>query len=511
MAYVDLPDPALTDLLVEVCSFKVVAHDKRGNRRDNKRKLYSRGKMPVGLLDRSCRVLQAAGVVPEVFLADTSTSAKPGLMTAVVGVEPRDYQAEALLAAQLNDRGIFRVPTGGGKSLIGAMIIEARQRHALVIVPTIDLLYQYKDYLAVHLVADYSARMVMVGDHLIDNGRWHIGQLGDGVVDPQPVTVATIRTAAKVLGIAYESYEFAEYDDSDDTKVRAGELRGWVENIGTLIIDEAHILGARVVFEVANKIPATAKYGMSASPWRDDGADLMIEAATGPALFHADCKRLVDGGYLMAPEIIVYDTSTWWSSAAWGTVCKRCKKQWLTWTQRCECGCRTFRSQWMEAYKVEIVENQVRNERIAQIVNDLQNQGRITLVLVKQITHGRTLRDLIPGSVFLSGQNRGQDRHDVLDAMRTGRLHTIVATQIADMGLDIPNLSALVLAGGGKSSTRHLQRIGRVVRPFAGKSRPVVVDFCDAHIHPWFGRHEHERRRIEHEEWADLASWSTRG
>jgi len=74
---------------------------------------------------------------------------------------------------------------------------------------------------------------------------------------------------AKVMSVAYESYEYGEYDDKDETRVNPQELRAWVEGIATLIVDEAHILGAQVIYEIATKLKAPNKYGFSASPWRD--------------------------------------------------------------------------------------------------------------------------------------------------------------------------------------------------------------------------------------------------
>jgi superfamily II DNA or RNA helicase len=86
-------------------------------------------------------------------------------------------------------------------------------------------------------------------------------------------------------------------------------------------------------------------------------------------------------------------------------------------------------------------------------------------------------------------------------------LNVLICSTIADMGLDLPILEALVLAGGGKSSTRHLQRIGRVVRTNLDKKSALVMDFDDSHVSTWLGKHEQERRKIEHAEWADCAIW----
>jgi len=70
-------------------------------------------------------------------------------------------------------------------------------------------------------------------------------------------------------------------------------------------------------------------------------------------------------------------------------------------------------------------------------------------------------------------------RKQAIQEMREGKRIALIASTIADEGLDIKNLSAIILAGGGKSSTRALQRIGRVLRPFDGKTHAVVIDFDD--------------------------------
>jgi len=46
-------------------------------------------------------------------------------------------------------------------------------------------------------------------------------------------------------------------------------------------------------------------------------------------------------------------------------------------------------------------------------------------------------------------------------------------------GVDIKTISALVLAGSGKSSVKSLQRIGRVIRSSQNKDYSAVIDFYD--------------------------------
>jgi superfamily II DNA or RNA helicase len=481
----------------------------KSGRSDGRVKLLKHSRFPAGLLTRVTTVLDRADV-PYHIDSEAAADTKPEISVYTIDLQERWYQDAAVEAAILHPRGIVRARTGSGKTAVIARVIAARAKRALVIVPTIDLLYQTKTFLEEHLY-DHSTESDPTGG--AGWGQCVVGQLGDGVVQPQEITVATARTAAKVLGVAYESYEFGEYDDSDDTQVDPKSLREFVEGIGTLIVDEAHILGAQTIYDVASKVPAPNKYGFSASPWRDDGADLMVEAATGPVIYRIGTEALVKGGFLVPPMIQTVDTAGWWKPAAWGEVCTRCGVQrgWETRPSgglrkqlRCNCGNGTWRSEYTQAYAAEIVNNPIRNARIAEIVRSLDGA---TMVLVKQVKHGRIFQDLIPGAQFLSGKDKSAVRTGVLGAMRAGVVDVLVATTIADLGLDLPILKNLVLAAGGKSSTRHLQRIGRVARPYPGKDFARVIDFDDSHVHAWFKSHAKARRKVEKAEWDRTAIW----
>jgi superfamily II DNA or RNA helicase len=60
----------------------------------------------------------------------------------------RDYQAEALVSWGVNDKwGVIVLPTGSGKILVGIQAIAGCNIPTLVIVPTLDLLEQWKKQL----------------------------------------------------------------------------------------------------------------------------------------------------------------------------------------------------------------------------------------------------------------------------------------------------------------------------------------------------------------------------
>ena len=76
--------------------------------------------------------------------------------------------------------------------------------------------------------------------------------------------------------------------------------------------------------------------------------------------------------------------------------------------------------------------------------------------------------------------NDSLDRRTKVKKMLVDKeIDVILASTIFDLGIDLPELNSLVLCGGGKSSIRCLQRIGRVIRKFKGKKIAAVVDFFD--------------------------------
>jgi superfamily II DNA or RNA helicase len=84
-------------------------------------------------------------------------------------------------------------------------------------------------------------------------------------------------------------------------------------------------------------------------------------------------------------------------------------------------------------------------------------------------------------------------RNKALESLRDKSNPVLIATSLADEGLDLPSLDVLILAGAGKSETRALQRIGRVIRPHPGKKRATIVDFWDQCLY----LEQHSRQRFE--------------
>jgi superfamily II DNA or RNA helicase len=59
---------------------------------------------------------------------------------------------------------------------------------------------------------------------------------------------------------------------------------------------------------------------------------------------------------------------------------------------------------------------------------------------------------------------RKRERKDILDGFRTNRYAAIVANQVLDEGVDLPEAKVAVVLGGLASVKQAKQRLGRILR-----------------------------------------------
>lgn len=390
---------------------------------------------PTGLLPRVQAVLDKKKIRYEML--EQWKIPSPSLKLKVQGLELRDYQKKAIEESLKARRGILQMATGSGKTVVAAAIIAKLGQPALFFVHTKDLLYQAKDYFQKFLGAE-------------------VGQIGDGIVDIQPIVVATIQTTSRALGMKLSKEELSELED--ESVITARELieaiQKKVSTTPLVFFDECHHLPASTCYGIAMKTEAACfRFGLSATPYRSDRQDLMIEAAVGPRIFTVDSSYLIKRGYLVKPTIYfipIQPTLTTPKYLRYHTV-----------------------------YQHEVVENAFRNQTIAEMAHRAAQANQTVLILVTQVKHGQILADLLPDAILLTGQDRSDYRTQTLDSLRDGSQKIVIATTLADEGLDIPGLDMLILAGAGKSETRALQRIGRALRKTETKSKATIIDFYD--------------------------------
>ena len=370
--------------------------------------------------------------------------------------EFRDYQLKVIDKAIDQERGLIKAATGSGKSAIAAGIIAGLGKAPFVFyVTSKDLLRQAHDEL----------ERFILGNGL----SLEVGMVGGGHKEIQDVTVMTVQTAVRALGAKYKKYdeEDNEKDKTDVDDVKE-DIKALIKNARGIIADEVQHWQCAVCQIISDASEsAQYRYGLSATPYRDMGDDILIDACFGRCIADISASFLIKEGYLIKPEIFFIPVKNM----------------------------RGFKkSNYQEIYKHAIVENTLRNTHISKIAQTMRDQGRIILILCKHIAHGNMLHQLIPDSVFLHGSVVAKKRKEHLDKMRKREASITIASTIFDEGIDVRPLDTLILAGSEKSSTRALQRVGRILRPYKNKNTALVVDFED-HCRYMLG-HSKKRRKI---------------
>jgi superfamily II DNA or RNA helicase len=285
-----------------------------------------------------------------------------------------------------------------------------------------------------------------------------IGLIGDGHYDVKKISVCSIWTAATAFGVKSN----VSLDDEDwcpeiisvsSEEKRLVKLA--IENVNLAIFDEAHFLATdtiQSIFKASKK--CRYMFGLSGTDWRDDGADLLLESVCGQRIYNLPSTKLIKEGYLVPPKIIFYEVPP---------LDEELPKN------------------YQSVYSKYILKNSVRNQLIEDITRKLIEKDRRVLILVKNLSHGRELMKRIGdiNTFFVCGEIDAETREEVKAAFVRGDLQCLIASSVFDIGVDIPVLDALILAGSGKSSVRALQRIGRVIRNSEGKTDAFVIDFID--------------------------------
>jgi superfamily II DNA or RNA helicase len=429
------------------CSYEIAASEymKRQNKYkyqnwDGTKRLYHRGHrtFPAGLYSRIAGILDSFGIEhTSVALTERLLPDAPLSSPQFPDFQLRPYQTEACIKAHEVGRCMIRVATGGGKTVIAGHLMAHIGGPILFFVHTKDLLYQAKEMFQQMFSTP-------------------VGQVGDGVIDPQFITVCTLQTAARALDIEYVKDKNNEDDTwQDKTQIDATNklvILAMLKDCEVLFMDECHRVACVTAQSVVDAVPnAQYRFGLSASPWRDDGADIVLEGCFGQVEVNINATELIEKGYLVTPYIRMVK----------GPIGRFPKK-----------------TPYTAVYDEYIVNNDERNGLGVSHAKSLMSRGLSTLVLVRQIAHGAAISERL-GIPFLSGKDDSSLRNSVLNDLRANRLAGLVATTIADEGLDVKPLAGLVLLGAGKSSTRALQRVGRVLRPYPGKTHAEVIDFED--------------------------------
>ncbi|MFT4064298.1 DEAD/DEAH box helicase [Paraburkholderia sp.] len=380
--------------------------------------------------------------------------------------DPRyDYQPDVVGRLVKHRQIIAQVATGGGKSRIARLAFARIRRPTLFLTTRSILMYQMKD-----AFEEMGITCSVLGD----------GQFGTVTVDAD----GNERHSVKMMSVGMVQTLVARLQEpcpDDDVEKQNEQIRirnktiALLEKFEFVIGEEAHEAGGNSYYEILRHCKnAHYRLALTATPFMkdDEESNMRLMAAFGPIGIRISEQMLIERGILARPV--------------------------FKYVQLKNKPVKLFRgTTWQAAYRIGIVDNIERN---AQIVYEARRGALLKLpvmILVQQTRHGELLRDMLNEkgctATFIQGESKTKERKKALEALRDGETKVLIGTTILDVGVDVPAVGLVILAGGGKAEVALRQRIGRGAR--AKKKGPnvfLVVDFDDP-----FNSHtkEHAKQR----------------
>ncbi|GAB6877794.1 DEAD/DEAH box helicase family protein [Halorubrum gandharaense] len=360
----------------------------------------------------------------------------------------REYQHEALSAwHDAGDRGVLELPTGAGKTVIAIRAIVDLGVPTLVVVPTVDLLDQWQRELETEFDVP-------------------IGRFGGGEQRQEAITVSTYDSA----------YLKAE---------------GVGNDFGFVVFDEVHHLGGEGFRDVARLLPTPARLGLTATFERPDGAHETVAELVGDRVYGLDVDDLA--GEHLAPydirriEVDLTPEERERYEEKQGTFVEYVRDAGITFSSGSDYRELVKRSgndpRAREALLAkqdarEIMMNADRKvERLGDILDRHRDDRVIVFTAHTDLVYRLSERFLLPA---VTAETGAPERRETLERFRDGTYSRIVAANVLDEGVDVPDANVAVVLSGSGSEREFTQRLGRILRPKDDGGRATLYELVSS-------------------------------
>ena len=263
---------------------------------------------------------------------------------------------------------------------------------------------------------------------------------------------------------------------NEKTRTRAQTIK-LLEMFEVVIGEEAHEAGGNSYYEILRHCKnAHVRVALTATPFMRAGAEdnMRLMAAFGPILLRVSEKELINRGILATPYFRFVDSKPH----------PKLRKT----------------SPYQRAYQLGYLENSFMLDDIVKEATRAAELGLPVMTLIQRTSHGDTLAKLMREAglrvEFIHGENDQVERKRALTRLKRGEIDVLIGTTILDVGVDVPAVGLVQLAGGGKAEVALRQRIGRGLR--AKKNGPNVCFVSDYStlINICISDHTRQRRQI---------------
>lgn len=327
----------------------------------------------------------------------------------------RPYQSEAInlsvdfLKSNSKDNALVILPTGSGKSVVIAKIIEPLEGKTVVLQPSKEILEQnYEKFSNYGKASIYSAS---AGEKRIDK-----------------ITFCTIGSV-----------------------INKKHLFRGIENI---LIDECHLVNSETGMynEFIKAFPQSKVLGLTATPYR------LETLSTGPqltfltrstlkifnkVLYYVQNDVLFNAGYLAELEYYNFD------------VIDRSKLQLNS------SGTDFTQTSLRRYYKSIDMPS-----RIVKTALTILNKRKNLLIFCSLIEEAIDVQKKIIGSAILTGETKKEERERILSQFKSGKIKCLINVGVLTTGFDYPALEAVLMARSTMSLSLYYQIVGRVMRIF---------------------------------------------
>lgn len=346
-------------------------------------------------------------------------------------IELRPYQQEALERWRLDRRGVLVLPTGAGKTYLGMMGIQEVNAPTLVVVPTLELVDQWRSELA--------AFGIEIGEY---TGREkHI----------TPITVTTYDSA----------YAQAEYLGN---------------RFKLLVFDEVHHLAAEGYQQIGELFAAPYRMGLTATYERADDRHQELPRLLGSKVYEIDTDELT-GEYLSeyTVERITVDLTP---------------DEQERYDQLVEPFRNYLRSSNIElrgpgdyqkivmrsgndpqAWEAVRARNKARRiaysseaklQELGSLLAAHRGDRLILFTRYNDVVYEIADRFFIPPITHTTDR---EERRKILQRFKHDEYAAIVSSQVLDEGVNVPDANVGVILSGTGSNREYRQRLGRILRP----------------------------------------------
>lgn len=215
--------------------------------------------------------------------------------------------------------------------------------------------------------------------------------------------------------------------------------------VGLIIVDECHYLTTESYEKAIGYFPDAKIFGVTATPFRERQ---VMTSYFDKISFSISMQELINDGYLVPPVL-----------------------------------------------KEIVKKSDDVDELISMVTRIYQEKemGNKAIVFMRTIEDAKALRNAFENHGIkahaVTSELTGEDRDEVLDGFRDNDTMVLTTVNVLTAGFDAPNVNAIFMPYHTTSPTMYMQRIGRGLRPFPGKSECRIYVMGDA---PSIARKSHE-------------------